>query len=698
MIEDSFILAKQYRQELFRVPQNSAWPCSLGRALTNSRTPLRPGILLGMHALKEYTEQLTVMRKTNTEINDLLADCHDYFIDGLTTSGVYKIFPGKNLSYEVWCDFDMKRGWTVLQRRTVGLLDYNKNWSEYRNGFGNATSEYWIDSVPIDEGYNNNRTIHSDTPLYITTHSGYPTYPYRNSIDSSLMLTGVSKDSILRLDMVIRSAIDLEHNCFDYLDIIGIRSHNYTKKVCGNQSDRLILYLHPVADSITFRFVSDRSGTFHGVLIKLHTVLSIDVGGIYDRKALAITPLYISTHENYPLKYSDNLNSALTLTNISRDSLIRLRFVARSGIAIEKSCHDYLNITGVRGYDRQTVQICGTEASQPTLYIQPIRENLTFTFVTDYSKGYAGFVMEYSEVEGIPSDGYNTASEVEVIPIQRGGNCQSTAPTRHLMHIVTHKGYPTLPYSSNINCSLTLTGVSAYPLYRIDLTARSGIELDSNCSNYLEVSGNIRICGSDFEDLTYSLTPSTDSMSFWFVTSQEQAYQGVMLVYSAVLPIYLDKHLNRRVSSQGLNYIATHKSYPGRYSDDINSALTITDIPPQSQIRLDFTAQANIALESRCLDHVNITGVSGYENNTIQICGTEAPQSSLYLSPIDQSLTFIFFTDYRDSYRGFIIEYSGIFMSDFKEDSSVEGLVKVKFLKLRPWLTYYQPLGCEDSF
>ncbi|XP_067947424.1 uncharacterized protein [Watersipora subatra] len=458
------------------------------------------------------------------------------------------------------------------------------------------------DRIPIDEGYNNDRAIPSDIPLYITTHSGYPTETYRDNINSSLTLTGVPPDSLLRLDMVIRPAIELE-DCFDYLDIIGVREfQNHTKKICADVSDQSVLYLHLVDDSITFRFVSDGSVTYQGALIKLHTVLPIDMGGIYDRRALAITPLYISTHKSYPQKYNNNLNSALTLTGISQDSLIRLRFAARSGIALEKSCHDYLNITGVSGYDSNTVQICGTEASQPMLYLQPIEESLTFTFVTDYSEGYAGFVMEYSEVEGIPSDGYNSAADLEMIPIEQGRNSHSAAPSRRLIHIVTHKGYPILPYGSNINCSLTLTGLSAYPLYRIDLTARSGIELDSNCSDFLDVPGiashgRLKICGGDLEDLTYYVTPNTDTMSFWFITSQEQTYQGVLLVYSAVLPIYLKKNEDRKVSSQGVSYIATHKRYPDYYDDNINSALIITDIPPQSQIKLDFTAQANIALE-----------------------------------------------------------------------------------------------------
>nr|AKP06503.1 DSL-like protein 2 [Platynereis dumerilii] len=62
-------------------------------------------------------------------------------------SGVYEIRPrGSPISFNVYCKMQNNRGWTVLQRRIDGSVNFNRNWTEYRRGFGElgADTEFWM--------------------------------------------------------------------------------------------------------------------------------------------------------------------------------------------------------------------------------------------------------------------------------------------------------------------------------------------------------------------------------------------------------------------------------------------------------------------------------------------------------------------------------------------------------------------------
>ncbi|KFB36497.1 AGAP012000-PA-like protein [Anopheles sinensis] len=69
-------------------------------------------------------------------------------IDQTTGSGV--ILVKTNLDGYVWVyrntsnSHEYGNGWIVVQNRFEGKVGFNRNWNEYRNGFGNKKGEHWL--------------------------------------------------------------------------------------------------------------------------------------------------------------------------------------------------------------------------------------------------------------------------------------------------------------------------------------------------------------------------------------------------------------------------------------------------------------------------------------------------------------------------------------------------------------------------
>ncbi|XP_078602810.1 uncharacterized protein LOC144876697 [Branchiostoma floridae x Branchiostoma japonicum] len=69
-------------------------------------------------------------------------DCADWFAKGSRDDGIYTV---DDPPFNIWCDMDpFGCGGTVIQRRTSGSLDFEREWSDYENGFGDLDGEMWL--------------------------------------------------------------------------------------------------------------------------------------------------------------------------------------------------------------------------------------------------------------------------------------------------------------------------------------------------------------------------------------------------------------------------------------------------------------------------------------------------------------------------------------------------------------------------
>ncbi|XP_067939581.1 angiopoietin-related protein 1-like [Watersipora subatra] len=101
---------------------------------------------------------------------DCSLDCQDAFDKGERKSGaVYVLRPDPSWRLvRAICQFDDDSGWTVIQKRLDGSVDFYRGWSDYVDGFGYLDREYWMG---LDAIYYLTRT-NKKLSIYLEAHDG----------------------------------------------------------------------------------------------------------------------------------------------------------------------------------------------------------------------------------------------------------------------------------------------------------------------------------------------------------------------------------------------------------------------------------------------------------------------------------------------------------------------------------------------
>ncbi|XP_067423515.1 angiopoietin-related protein 7 [Emydura macquarii macquarii] len=106
----------------------------------------------------EMNSQIDIMQlqaaQTVTQTSaDAVYDCSSLYQKNYRISGVYKLPPDEFLGspdLEVSCDMETDGGgWTIIQRRKVGLISFNRDWKQYKEGFGNIRGDFWLGNENI---------------------------------------------------------------------------------------------------------------------------------------------------------------------------------------------------------------------------------------------------------------------------------------------------------------------------------------------------------------------------------------------------------------------------------------------------------------------------------------------------------------------------------------------------------------------
>ena len=112
--------------------------------------PGPPGVL-SEPELQELKRELVQIRyELFTLHNPEAANCQATSCKGIqecnstTPSGTYWLITRAG-PLQVFCDMDRDGGgWTVLMRRQDGSVDFYRNWTDYKWGFGNLEGEHWL--------------------------------------------------------------------------------------------------------------------------------------------------------------------------------------------------------------------------------------------------------------------------------------------------------------------------------------------------------------------------------------------------------------------------------------------------------------------------------------------------------------------------------------------------------------------------
>ncbi|GLD64408.1 fibroleukin-like isoform X2 [Lates japonicus] len=102
-------------------------------------------LLLFLKSITQYPPTVAPLERLHPQ------DCAEIYRLGIKENGIYTIQPDLHRpALEAKCDMETAGGgWTVIQNRQDGSLDFNRTWQEYQEGFGSPQGEHWLGNTAL---------------------------------------------------------------------------------------------------------------------------------------------------------------------------------------------------------------------------------------------------------------------------------------------------------------------------------------------------------------------------------------------------------------------------------------------------------------------------------------------------------------------------------------------------------------------
>ncbi|XP_067653934.1 techylectin-5A-like [Haliotis asinina] len=124
--------------------------CNEKLCVESTSTSYTPSTMPPITTLSSTATSATTTPALTTSLTTVTAstparDCLSLLDQGMTSSGVYSVSPDGGTPFNVYCDMASDGGgWTLVQRRVNETVGFDKNWAEYKNGFGSLDGNFWL--------------------------------------------------------------------------------------------------------------------------------------------------------------------------------------------------------------------------------------------------------------------------------------------------------------------------------------------------------------------------------------------------------------------------------------------------------------------------------------------------------------------------------------------------------------------------